>query len=145
MTGPKILLDVLEENNKLLQMISAMIAAHPPLTSSERSGRCRKMLLNFLGAILLLILIAIIVFYLYKIDTKLDMLEKDNKNISSRLDLVPSGEDYEGEYLIAYEFFHSTLISLMSLIVMVKRLSLLGKPCLLKKNAIYISSTMSNY
>ena len=83
-------------------MISAMIAAHPPLTSSERSGRCRKMLLNFLGAILLLISIAIIVFYLYKIDTKLDMLEEKNKNISSRLDLVPSGEDYEGEYLIAY-------------------------------------------
>ena len=86
-------------------MISAMIAAHPPLTSSERSassGRCRKMLFNFLAAILLLISIAIIVFYLYKIDTKLDMLEEKNKNISSRLDLVPSGEDYEGEYLIAY-------------------------------------------
>ena len=86
-------------------MISAMIAAHPPLTSSERSassGRCRKMLFNFLAAILLLISITIIVFYLYKIDTKLDMLEEKNKNISSRLDLVPSGEDYEGEYLIAY-------------------------------------------
>ena len=96
MTGQKILLDVLEENNKLLQMISALIAAHPPLTSSERSGRCRKMLLNFLAAILLLILIAIIVFYLYKIDTKLDMLEEENKNISSRLDLVPSGEDGKG-------------------------------------------------
>ena len=102
MTSPKILLDVLEENTKLLQMISAMIAAHPPLTSSERSGRCRKMLLNFLGAILLMISIAIIVFYLHKIDTKLDMLEEKNKNISSRLDLVPSGEDYEGEYLIPY-------------------------------------------
>ena len=105
MTSPKILLDVLEENTKLLQMISAMIAAHPPLTSSERSassGRCRKMLLNFLGAILLLISIAIIVFYLHRIDTKLDMLEEKNKNISSRLDLVPSGEDYEGEYLIPY-------------------------------------------
>ena len=101
MTSPKILLDVLEENTKLLQMISAMIAAHPPppLTSS---GRCRKMLLNILGAILLLISIAIIVFYLHRIDTKLDMLEEKNKNISSRLDLVPSGEDYEGEYLIAY-------------------------------------------
>ena len=133
MTGQKILLDVLEENNKLLQMISAMIATHPPLTSSERSGRCRKMLLNFLAAILLLILIAIIVFYLYKIDTKLDMLEEKNKNTSSRLDLVPSGEDYEGEYLIAYEFLHSTLITLMSLKVVVKRLFLLRTPCLLKK------------
>ena len=116
-------------------MISAMIAAHPPLTSSERSassGRCRKMLLNFLGAILLLISIAMIVFYLHKIDTKLDMLEEENKNISSRLDLVPSGEDYEGEYLIAYEFLHSTLITLMSLKVVVKRLFLLRTPCLLK-------------
>ena len=89
------------------------ITEHPPLTSSERSatylhpplsssGRCWKMLLNFLAAILLLTSIAIIVFYLYKIDTKLGMLEEKNKNISSRLDLVPSGEDYEGEYLIAY-------------------------------------------
>ena len=95
MTGQKILLDVLEENNKLLQMISAMIAAQPPLTSLERSGRCRKMLLNILGAILLLISIAIIVFYLHKIDTKLDMLEEEKKKISSKFDLLPSGEDGE--------------------------------------------------
>ena len=127
MTSPKILLDVLEENTKLLQMISAMIAAHQPLTSSERSGRCRKMLLNFLGAILLMISIAIIVFYLHKIDTKLDMLEEKNKNTSSRLDLVPSGEDGEDEYLIAYcysiyKFLHSTLITLMFLIVALKPL-----------------------
>ena len=90
------------------------------------------MLLIFGGAILLLVATAMIVFYLHKIDTKLDMLEKDNKNISSRLDLVPSGEDYEGEYLIAYEFLHSTLITLMSLKVVVKRLFLLRTPCLLK-------------
>ena len=98
MTGQKILLDVLEENNKLLQMISAMIATHPPLTSSERSGRCRKMLLNFLGAILLLVSITMIVFYLHEINTKLDMLEEENKKISSKFELVASGEDGKGEY-----------------------------------------------
>ena len=84
------------------------------------------MLFNLLGVILLLVSIAMIVFYLHKIDTKLDMLEEKNKNISSRLDLVPSGEDYEGEYLIAYcytiyKFLHST-ITLMSLIVALKPL-----------------------
>ena len=88
------------------------------------------MLFNLLGVILLLVSIAMIVFYLHKIDTKLDMLEEENKNISSQLDLVPSGEDGEGEYLIAYcytiyKFLHSTLITLMSLIVVVKRYFLL--------------------
>ena len=56
------------------------------------------MLLIFGGAILLLVAIAMIVFYLHKIDTKLDMLEEENKKISSRLELVPSGEDGKGEY-----------------------------------------------
>ena len=119
-------------------MISAMIAAHPPLTSSERSGRCRKMLLNFLGAILLLISIAIIVFYLYKIDTKLDMLEEENKNISSRLDLVPSGKDGEGEYFIAYlpiyKFLHSALITLMPIIIAPTqvKLMMMFQKCIMK-------------
>ena len=85
------------------------------------------MLLNLLSVILLLVSIAMIAFYLHKIDTKLDMLEEENKNISSRLDLVPSGEDGEDEYLIAYcysiyKFLHSTLITLMFLIVALKPL-----------------------
>ena len=71
------------------------ITEHPPLTSS---GRCRKLLLNFFGAVLLLVSIAMIVFYLHKIDTKLDMLEEENKKISSKFGLVPSGEDGKGEY-----------------------------------------------
>ena len=56
------------------------------------------MLLVFGGAILLLVAIAMIVFYLHKIDTKLDMLEEENKKISSKFDLVPSGEDGKDEY-----------------------------------------------
>ena len=70
------------------------ISGAPP-TSSKRW----KKLMIFGGAILLLVLIPTIVFqtiWLTKIETKLDMLKEEKENISSRLDLVLSGE--EGKY-----------------------------------------------
>ena len=71
---------------------------------------------RFLGAILLLVSIAMIVcctcfvFYLHRIDTKLDMLEVENKIISSRLDFVPSGKGGESEYFIAYLYINFYIV-----------------------------------
>ena len=92
------------------------------------------MLFNLLGVILLLVSIAMIVFYLHKIDTKLDMLEEENKNISSQLDLVPSGEDGEGEYLIAYcnSYHYSDVSNSCG-----ETLFSLRTPCLLKNKCYF--------
>ena len=43
-----------------------------------------------------MVLIPIIVFYLYEVESKLDMLKEEKEKISSRLDLVLNGQD--GKY-----------------------------------------------